>query len=70
MFNISAIFTVVLELHSVAFCQVKVYFKVYFEVQKFGSHVFSCQLLLGTNVPNDIVKLTYLANPTLYIFDL
>ena len=37
-----------LELHSVGFCQVKVY-----KCEKFGSH-FSCQsLLLGTNVPND-----------------
>ena len=47
-------FTAVLELHSVGFSQVKIYFKVCFEVRKFGSHFFSClSLLLGTNVPND-----------------
>ena len=45
----------VLELHSVGFCQVKVYFKVCFEVRKIRLPFFSCQsLLLGTNVPNDI----------------
>ena len=50
--------TAVLELHSVGFCQVKVYFKVCFEVQKKSVAIFlSCQsLLLGTNVPNDIKK--------------
>ena len=31
-------FTALLELHSVGFCQVKVYYRVCFEVQKFGRH--------------------------------
>ena len=45
----------VLELHSVGFCQVEVYFKVCFEVRKIRLPFFSCQsLLLGTNVPNYI----------------
>ena len=46
-------FTAVLELHSVGFCRVKV---CVLKWEKFGSHYFSCQpLLLGTNVPNDIL---------------
>ena len=46
-------FTAVLELHSVDFRQIKVYFKVCFEVQKSGSHFLCQSLLLGSNVPND-----------------
>ena len=46
-------FTTVLELHSVGFHQVEVYFKVFFEVPKFGSHFLCQSLLLVTNVPND-----------------
>ena len=49
---ISLLFYCSIELHSVSFCQVKVYV---LKCEKFGSHFFSCQsLLLGTNVPNDI----------------
>ena len=43
----------VLVLHFNRLLSSKAYFKVCFEVQKFGSH-FSCQsLLLGTSTPND-----------------
>ena len=50
---ISLHFTAVLELYSVGFCQVKLYFKAFWSTKNLVA-IFSCQsLLLGTNVPND-----------------
>ena len=55
-------------MHSIGFCQVKVYFKVCFEVRKIRHPFFSCQsLLLVTNVPNDICVYVYYTYTHIYI---